>query len=228
MQSIFWDGCAEAPENQRVMKIKVVNKAGQETGREIELSDAIFGIEPSEHAVYLAVKQYMANQRQGTHKTKEKWEIHRTTKKAFRQKGTGGARRGSMKSPLVRGGARVFGPKPHDYILKVNKKVKDLARKSALTYKAKDGKIVVIEDFNLDTPKTKDFAAIIKGLNLTGSKAVVVMDNASENTKKSARNIATVLLTEARNLNVYDILNCKTMVLSEGAVKSIESQLSNN
>lgn len=216
------------PENQRVMKIKVVNKAGQETGREIELSDAIFGIEPSEHAVYLAVKQYMANQRQGTHKTKEKWEIHRTTKKAFRQKGTGGARRGSMKSPLVRGGARVFGPKPHDYILKVNKKVKDLARKSALTYKAKDGKIVVIEDFSIDTPKTKDFVAILKGLNLTGSKAVVVMDGASENTRKSAQNIATVLLTEARNLNVYDILNCKTMVLSESAVKSIESQLSNN
>lgn len=216
------------PENQRVMKIKVVNKAGQETGREIELSDAIFGIEPSEHAVYLAVKQYMANQRQGTHKTKEKWEIHRTTKKAFRQKGTGGARRGSMKSPLVRGGARVFGPKPHDYILKVNKKVKDLARKSALTYKAKDGKIVVIEDFSLDAPKTKDFAAILKGLNLTNSKAVIVMEGATENTKKSARNIATVLLTEARNLNVYDILNCKTMVLSEAAVKSIESQLSNN
>jgi large subunit ribosomal protein L4 len=216
------------PENQRVMKVKVVNKAGQETGREIELSDAIFGIEPSEHAVYLAVKQYMANQRQGTHKTKEKWEIHRTTKKAFRQKGTGGARRGSMKSPLVRGGARVFGPKPHDYILKVNKKVKDLARKSALTYKAKDGKIVVIEDFSIDTPKTKDFVAILKGLNLTGSKAVVVMDGATENTRKSAQNIATVLLTEARNLNVYDILNCKMMVLSESAVKSIESQLSNN
>src|SRR5277367_2912189 len=129
------------------MKVKVLSKSGAESGREIELSDAIFGIEPNDHAIYLAVKSFMAAQRQGTHKSKEKWEVARTTKKAFRQKGTGGARRGSMKTPLVKGGGRAFGPKPHDYFLKVNKKVKDLAKKSALTYKAKDGNLIVVENF---------------------------------------------------------------------------------
>ncbi len=210
------------------MKVKVLSKDGAETGRELTLSDDIFGIEPNDHAVYLTVKSYLAAQRQGTHKSKEKWEVARTTKKAFRQKGTGGARRGSMKSPLVKGGGRVFGPKPHSYDIKVNKKVKDIAKKSALTYKAKDGNLIVVEDFTIATPKTKDFAAVVKGLNLAGTKSVFVVDSADKNTLLSARNMPTVAVTEAKNLNIYDIMNCKKLVLSEAAVKSIESNFSNN
>src|SRR5277367_5390181 len=172
------------------MKVKVLSKSGAESGREIELSDAIYGIEPNDHAVYLAVKSYQAAQRQGTHKSKEKGEVARTTKKAFRQKGTGGARRGSMKAPGLKGGGRAFGPKPHLYDLKVNKKVKELARRSALTYKAKDGNIIVVEDFKIEGPKTKAFAAIVKGLSLTGAKSLFVMDAPDKNTVLSARNVA--------------------------------------
>jgi len=210
------------------MKVKVLSKSGAETGRELTLSDEIFGVEPNDHAVYLTVKSYLASQRQGTHKSKEKWEVSRTTKKAFRQKGTGGARRGSMKSPLVKGGGRAFGPKPHSYDIKVNKKVKDIAKRSALTYKAKDGNLIVIEDFTIATPKTKDFAAILKSLNLTGTKAVYVVDGGDKNTLLSARNLTTVSITEVKNLNIYDIMNCKKLILSETAVKSLESNFSNN
>ena len=210
------------------MKVKVLSKSGAETGREINLPDDIFGIEPNDHAVYLTVKSYLAAQRQGTHKSKEKWEVARTTKKAFRQKGTGGARRGSMKSPLVKGGGRAFGPKPHDYDIKVNKKVKDLARRSALTHKAKNGNIIIVEDFNTTAAKTKDFAAVVKGLKLSGTKSIFVMEGAEKNTILSARNIPTIALTEAKNLNIYDIMNCKKLILSEGAVKTIESNFSNN
>ncbi len=210
------------------MKVKVLSKSGAETGRELTLSDDIFGIEPNDHAVYLTVKSYLAAQRQGTHKSKQKWEVARTTKKAFRQKGTGGARRGSMKSPLVKGGGRAFGPIPHSYDIKVNKKVKDIAKRSALTYKAKDGNLIVIEDFNTTTPKTKDFVAVLKGLNLAGTKSVFVVDGAEKNTLLSARNLPTVSVTEVKNLNIYDIMNCKKLVLSEAAVKSIESNFSNN
>jgi large subunit ribosomal protein L4 len=209
------------------MKVKVLSKDGNETGRELELSDAIFAVEPNDHAVYLSVKSYLAAQRQGTHKSKERWEIARTTKKAFRQKGTGGARRGDMKSPLVRGGGRVFGPKPHKYDLKVNKKVKDVARRSALTYKAKDGNLIVVEDFALSAPKTKDFTAVLKGLNLKDTKSVFVFEGADKNVVLSARNVPSVQLTEVKSLNIYDIMNCKKLVLSEGAVKSIEQTLSN-
>lgn len=210
------------------MKVKVLSKDGAETGREIELSDAIFAVEPNDHAVYLSVKSYLAAQRQGTHKSKEKWEVSRTTKKAFRQKGTGGARRGSMKSPLVKGGGRAFGPKPHDYFLKVNKKVKDLAKKSALTYKAKDGNLIIVEDFSIAAPKTKDFIAIVKGLNLAGTKSIFVLDGADKNTLLSARNVEAVSLAEVKNLNIFDIMNCKKLVLSEGALKVLESNFSNN
>ena len=210
------------------MKVKVLSKSGAETGRELTLSDDIFGIEPNDHAVYLTVKSYLAAQRQGTHKSKEKWEVSRTTKKAFRQKGTGGARRGSMKSPLVKGGGRAFGPKPHLYDLKVNKKVKDIAKRSAFTYKAKDGNLIVVENFNIATPKTKDFAAVLKGLSLTGTKTVFVVEGAEKNTLLSARNLPTVAVTEVKDLNIYDIMNCKKLVLSEAAVKSIESNFSNN
>lgn len=209
------------------MKVKVLNKDGNETGREVELSDNIFGVEPNDHAVYLSVKAYLAAQRQGTHKTKEKWEVSRTTKKAFRQKGTGGARRGSMKSPLVKGGGRAFGPKPHTYDLKVNKKVKALAKKSALTYKAKDGNLIVVEDFSVATPKTKEFASVVKNLNLKDTKSVFVL-NADKNTLLSARNLPTVQVSDAKNLNIFDIMNCKKLVLSETAVKSLEENFSNN
>lgn len=210
------------------MKVKVLSKDGNETGRELNLSDDIFGIEPNDHAVYLSVKAYLAAQRQGTHKSKERWEISRTTKKAFRQKGTGGARRGDMKSPLVRGGGRVFGPKPHSYDIKINKKVKELARKSALTYKAKDGNIVIVEDFTFAAAKTKDFTKVLKGLNLTDTKSVYVVDNGDKNVVLSARNLPKVNLIEAKALNIYDIMNCKKLVLSESAVKHIEQNLSNN
>ena len=210
------------------MKVKVLSKDGNETGRELNLSDEVFGIEPNDHAVYLSVKAYLAAQRQGTHKSKERWEIARTTKKAFRQKGTGGARRGDMKSPLVRGGGRVFGPKPHSYDIKLNKKVKDLARKSALAYKVKDGNLVVVEDITLGASKTKDFVAILKGLNLTNVKNVFVTSNGDKNTLLSARNIPSVNLVDAKLLNVYDIMNCKKLVLSEGAVKHLEETLTNN
>jgi len=210
------------------MKVKVLSKDGNETGRELDLSDEIFGIEPNDHAVYLSVKAYLAAQRQGTHKSKERWEISRTTKKAFRQKGTGGARRGDMKSPLVRGGARVFGPKPHSYDIKINKKVSVLGRKSALASKVKDGNLIVVEDFALSAPKTKDFTAVLKSLNLTGSKSVFVFEAPDKNVVLSARNLPKVQLTEARNLNIYDIMNCKKLVLSEAAVKSIEQHLTNN
>jgi large subunit ribosomal protein L4 len=209
------------------MKVKVLNKDGNETGREVELSDNIFGVEPNDHAVYLSVKAYLAAQRQGTHKTKEKWEVARTTKKAFRQKGTGGARRGSMKSPVVKGGGRAFGPKPHTYDLKVNKKVKALAKKSALTYKAKDGNLIVVEDFSVATPKTKEFASVVKNLNLKDTKSVFVL-NADKNTFLSARNLPTVQVSDAKNLNIFDIMNCKKLVLSETAVKSLEENFSNN
>lgn len=210
------------------MKVKVYSKEGKETGREIELADNIFGIEPNDHAVYLTVKSFQAAQRQGTHKAKERNEIARTTKKAFRQKGTGGARRGDMKSPLVRGGGRVFGPKPHTYDLKVNKKVKDLARKSALAYKVKDGNLLVVEDFTLSAPKTKEFSAILNNLNLKATKSTFVTGQADKNTVLSARNIPSVCFTEARQLNIYDIMNCKKLVLSESAVKAIEENFSNN
>lgn len=210
------------------MKVKVFNTSGKETGAEIELSDAIFGVEPNDHAIYLTVKAFQAAQRQGTHKTKQKWEVARTTKKAFRQKGTGGARRGSMKAPGLKGGGRAFGPQPHGYDIKVNKKVKEVAKKSALSYKAKNGNIIVVEDFNTTSPKTKEFAAVLNSLSLKGTKSVFVISGADKNTMLSAQNIPTVCLTEARNLNIYDIMNCKKLVLSAGAVKAIESNFSTN
>lgn len=210
------------------MKVKVLNKEGKETGRELELAAEIFGIEPNDHVVWLAVRQFQAAQRQGTHKTKERWEIARTTKKAFRQKGTGGARRGDMKSPVVRGGGRVFGPKPHSYDFKLNKKVKELARKSALTYKAKDNNIIVVEDFNIETPKTKEFVSVLNNLNLVGVKSTIVFNEVSKGLNKSAQNIPTVNLVQAASLNIFDIMNAKKLVLSENAVKAITASLSNN
>lgn len=208
------------------MELSVVNIQGADTGRKVKLSDTIFGIEPNDHAIYLDVKQYLANQRQGTHKTKEKWEINRTTKKLKRQKGTGGARAGSMKSPLFRGGGRTFGPQPRDYGFKLNKKVKQLARKSALAHKVKLNELVVVEDFNLDTPKTKEFITILNNLKLNDKKAVFVLPSVNENVVLSSRNIPNSRVLLANDLNTYNILDNQSLVLAENSVKVIEETLS--
>jgi large subunit ribosomal protein L4 len=209
------------------MEIVIVNTTGKATGKKAKLSDEIFGIEPNDHAIYLDVKQFLANQRQGTHKTKERAEIERTTKKAFRQKGTGGARRGSYKSPLVRGGGRAFGPKPRDYSFKLNKKLKQLARQSALTYKAKDNNIMVLENFTLNAPKTKDFTAIIKNLNLENQKVLFVLGKNDKNIVLSSRNIAKNKVITANDINTYDVLNAGKIVLLEDSITIIESALNN-
>ncbi len=208
------------------MELSVLNIQGADTGRKVVLSDAIFGIEPNDHAIYLDVKQFLANQRQGTHKTKERWEINRTTKKLKRQKGTGGARAGSMKSPLFRGGGRIFGPKPRDYGFKLNKKVKQLARKSALAHKVKLNEIVVVEDFNIQTPKTKDFVNILANLKLTDKKAVFVLPEVNNNVVLSSRNIPNSKVVLATDLNTYSILDNQSLVLAENSVKVLENILS--
>ncbi|KAB2914027.1 MAG: 50S ribosomal protein L4 [Bacteroidota bacterium] len=208
------------------MELSVLNIQGADTGRKVVLSDAIFGIEPNDHAIYLDVKQFLANQRQGTHKTKERWEINRTTKKLKRQKGTGGARAGSMKSPLFRGGGRIFGPKPRDYGFKLNKKVKQLARKSALAHKAKLNEIVVVEDFNLQNPKTKDFVNILANLKLADKKAVFVLPEVNNNVVLSSRNIPNSKVVLASDLNTYSILDNQSLVLAENSVKVLENILS--
>lgn len=210
------------------MKVKVLSKEGKETGREIELSDEIFGIEPNTHVMWLAVRQYQAHQRQGTHKTKERNEIARSGKKAFRQKGTGGARRGDMRSPLVKGGGRAFGPKPHAYSLKLNKKVKDLAKKSAFAYKAQNGNVVVVESFNLETPKTQAFSAILKNLNVADNKSLFLIGDYSTNLTLSARNLPKVNLTDARLVSTFDVMSAQKLILTEDAVKAIEANFSNN
>jgi len=208
------------------MELAIVNTTGKETGKKIKLSKDIFGIEPNDHAIYLDVKQYLANQRQGTHKTKQRAEINRTTKKAFRQKGTGGARRGSMKSPLVRGGGRVFGPQPRDYSFKLNKKLKTLARLSALTYKAKQNNIMVLEDFTMEKARTKEYASILKNLNLENQKVLFVIPENNANIYMSARNIQKNKVITAMDLNTYDVLNAAKLVLVEGSLSVIEKNLS--
>lgn len=210
----------------KTMEISIVNIKGEATGKKVTLSDAVFGVEPNDHAIWLDVKQIQANQRQGTHKAKERAEIARTTKKAFRQKGTGGARRGSYKSPLVRGGGRVFGPEPRDYGFKLNKKVKQLARMSALSYKAKDNNITIVEDFNFDTPKTKNYAAIISALKLDNKKTLVVLGEYNKNVYLSSRNLEGSKVVSASELNTYDILRAHNLVLVESSVKQIENILS--
>jgi large subunit ribosomal protein L4 len=207
------------------MEVKVLDTAGKETGKKVTLNADIFGIEPNDHAIYLDVKQYLANQRQGTHKAKERAEIHRTTKKAFRQKGTGGARRGSYKSPLVRGGGRVFGPKPRDYSFKLNKKLKTLARLSALSYKAKENNITIVSDFNMEKPKTKDFTAILNNLKLDNQKVLMVIPGINKNIYLSARNLPKNKVVTAAELNTYDVLNAQKLVLVEGSVAVIENTL---
>ena len=207
------------------MEVSVLNINGQETGRKVTLNDAIFGIEPNDHGIYLDVKQYLANQRQGTAKSKERSEHNGSTRKLGRQKGGGGARRGDINSPVLVGGGRVFGPKPRDYGFKLNKKVKVLARKSALSYKAKDNEIIVVEDFKMDAPKTKDFVNITKNLKVDGKKALVVLPDVDKNVYLSARNLQKAEIMSANNINTYKILNADVLVVAESSLKTIDSIL---
>ena len=203
------------------MELSVYNIKGEDTGRKVTLDDAVFGIEPNDHAIYLAVRLYRANQHRGTHKTKERSELSGSTRKLFRQKGTGGARRGDINSPLLRGGARVFGPRPRSYSFKLNKKTLDLARRSALTYKVRQEAIKVIEKFDFEAPKTKDFVALNKQLGLDGVKSLYVMPSIPENVLLSARNLQKTSLIEARKINTYRLLDAKQLVLTEEAVEEI-------
>ena len=205
------------------MEVTVYKVSGEQTSRKIKLDDAIFGIEPNDHAIYLDVKQYMANKRQGTHSSKEKSMLTKTTKKMKKQKGTGSARAGSMKSPLFKGGARVFGPHPRDYNFKLNKKLKRLARISALSYKAKDENITVIEDFTFESHKTKNFIELLKNLKAEGRKTLLVMNSMDTNVLLSSRNLQKVKVIRASDLNTYEILDAGCLLLTESSVKEIES-----
>ncbi|MBL0051077.1 MAG: 50S ribosomal protein L4 [Bacteroidetes bacterium] len=207
------------------MQVSVINTSGSETGRTVTLNESIFNAEPNQHAIWLDVKQFLANQRQGTHKTKERAEIARTTKKLKRQKGTGGARAGSMKSPLFRGGGRVFGPQPRDYSFKLNKKLKRLARVSALSSKAKNGGILVLEDFNYSAPKTKDFAGMLNKLSVTEKKSLLVLSETNKNIYLSSRNLQHHKVVTASSLNTYDIMNAQKIILSEKSLAVIEQIL---
>ena len=206
------------------MELSVYNIKGEDTGRKITLDDAIFAIEPNDHAIYLDVKQSLANQRQGTHKSKERSEISGSTRKLIRQKGGGGARRGDINSPVLVGGGRVFGPTPRDYGFKLNKKVKALARRSALTYKAQKQEIVVVENFELAAPKTKDFVALSKALQVADKKALFVVEALSDNLVLSSRNLRTARVMNAFQLNTYSVLDCKKLILTEAAVAVINEQ----
>jgi len=204
------------------MELSILNIKGEDTGRKVTLNDAIFGIEPNDHAIYLDVKQYLANQRQGTHKSKERSEITGSTRKLIRQKGGGGARRGDIKSPVLVGGARVFGPKPRDYSFKLNKKVKSLARKSALAYKVKENAVVIVEDFVLEAPKTKEFATIAKNLKLADKKLLMVLPEKNNFVYLSARNLERANVITACELSTYGILNAGSLVLTESSLAVIE------
>lgn len=205
------------------MELSVFTKEGKDTGRKITLNDAVFGVEPNNHVMYLAVKQYLADQRQGTHKSKERSEISGSTRKLGRQKGGGGARRGDINSPVLIGGGRVFGPRPRNYSFKLNKKVKELARISALSTKAAEGAIVVIEDFNLETPSTKQFVTFTKNNNLADKKIAFVLNSKNENVILSARNLKKVNVLSASKLNTYSVLDCATLVLFESAVEAVNN-----
>lgn len=207
------------------MKVVVHNLKGKETSKKVDLKKDIFGIEPNDHAIYLDVKQYLANQRSGTSKTKERGEITGSRRKIRKQKGSGMARVGDIKNPIFRGGGRIFGPKPRDYDSKLNKKVKRLARKSALTYKAKDNNIIVLEDFTFDTPKTKDYLNILNNLEQANTKTLMVLPEANANIVLSSNNLKKAKVVMASNLCTYDIMNANTLLILEGSVKEIEETL---
>ncbi len=207
------------------MEVNVYNIKGEDTGRKVTLNESIFGIEPNDHAIYLDVKQFMANQRQGTHKSKERSEVSGSTRKIGRQKGGGGARRGDMNSPVLIGGGRVFGPRPRDYYFKLNKKVKALARKSALAYKAQENSLMIIEDFNFEAPKTKDFIAMTKNLKLSDKKLLLVLPEANKNVYLSARNLQNANVQTISGLNTYRVLNAGVVVFTENALSAVEKIL---
>ena len=207
------------------MKVAVLDSKGKDTGRKADLSDAVFAIDPNNHAIYLDVKQYLAHQRQGTHKSKERAEIAGSTRKIKKQKGTGTARAGSIKSPVFRGGGRIFGPRPKDYSQKLNKNVKRLARKSALSIKAGEKSIVVVEDFNLDAPKTKDFLQVLKSLGIDNKKSLVVLGDSNNNVYLSSRNLTQTDVVINSELSTYKILNASSIVLLEGSIAGIETNL---
>ena len=204
------------------MEVSVLNIKGEDTGKKVVLNDAIFGIEPNDHCIYLAVNQYLAAQRQGTHKSKERSEIAGSTRKLIRQKGGGGARRGDIKSPVLRGGGRVFGPRPRDYWFKLNKKVKALARKSALSYKAQQNAIIVVEDFDFESPKTKDGVALLNNLKVEGKKTLIVLPEVKKNVNLSVRNIQRVDVMTASALNTYKVMNANVLVVTENALKLVD------
>lgn len=207
------------------MEVAVLNIEGKETGRKVTLSDELFAAEPNHHAIYLDVKQYLANQRQGTHKAKERAEVARTTKKYFRQKGTGGARRGSLKSPIQRGGGTVFGPRPRNYGFKLNKKLKVVARRSAMSIKASEKSIVVVEDLKFDTPKTKEYIRFVEALGVSDKKSLLVLGESNKSVYLSSRNFKGSSVVTASEINTYSILNAQSLVLTEGSLEKLETVL---
>lgn len=208
------------------MELKVVNTSGKETSKKVTLNKEVFGITPNDHAIYLDVKQHLANRRQGTHKSKERGEIAGSTRKIKKQKGTGTARAGSIKNPLFKGGGRVFGPEPRDYSFKLNRKLKQLARKSALTHKANGNQIAIIEDFSFDAPKTKQFADLLGNLKLSEKKALFILNESNNNVYLSSRNLQGAKVVKPSGLNTYEILNAEALIISEASLKEIENVLS--
>lgn len=207
------------------MELSVLNIKGEDTGKKITLNDDIFGIEPNDHVIYLGVKQYMANKRQGTHKTKERSENAGSTRKLGKQKGGGGARRGDIKSPVLVGGGRIFGPQPRDYSFKLNKKTKQLARKGALTYKAKENNIIVVEDFSFEAPKTKEYVNFLNNLKISDKKSVLALSEANKNVYLSARNLSKAEVVNVSELNTYKIMDAKTVIFTVSALTNIEQTL---
>lgn len=207
------------------MEVSIIKYSGEQTGKKVNLSDAVFAIEPNDHAIYLDVKSFLANQRQGTHKAKQRNEIAGSSKKIKKQKGTGGARAGNIKNPQFKGGGRVFGPQPRDYSFKLNKKVKDLARKSALTYKAKENAIAVLEDFNFEVPKTKNYLNLLNALSLTDKKTLLVLPEVNKNVVLSGRNLKRTKITTADKINTYDVMNADNLIFVESSVSKVENLL---
>jgi large subunit ribosomal protein L4 len=207
------------------MELAVLKHNGEETGRKVTLSEDIFGVEPNDHAIYLDVKQFLANQRQGTHKSKERNEIAGSTKKIKKQKGTGGARAGSIKSPVFRGGGRIFGPRPRNYSFKLNKKLKQVARKSALTYKVRENSLIILENVSFDSPKTKDYIAFLSGLSMTENKTLLVLPEDNKNVYLSSRNLPKAKVVSVNDVNTYDLLNADNLMLCEGSVSILETLL---
>ncbi len=205
------------------MELPVINTSGSETGKTVSLPDNVFGITPNDHAIYLDVKQYLANQRQGTHKSKERAEISGSTRKLKKQKGTGTARAGSIKSPIFRGGGRVFGPQPRSYSFKLNKKLKQLARRSALAYKATDSKLLILENFSFEKPQTKEYATLLKNLELAGNKTLLVLPTKDDNVYLSSRNLPKTKVVTVDSLNTYDILHADTLIVCEGTVENFST-----